>query len=251
MKAIKRIIHLIVLTIFLTSCSNSQTSKNTTQLTGDIGTDLKTLIPTGKHTADIMDGVQQNPRQATLTKKFQDGIKNNYEWFTEYMKTVPEGEPMPYHTKLGMTKEEYEELMGYLNNIEIVSTGKENIEVEIKNDTIYFKSIGKLAGFDSLKIDLKGNTVLFGQYKMQFSDTSNITNDKNGLQSKWKGYNWKFEEPTDFSLDNLKDLSTFNMKLYKVTIGRLEKNGKTYMSLKGQEVEKGEKIIEFELPIIF
>jgi hypothetical protein len=248
---IKRIILILTLPTFLASCSNSQTSKNTTQLTGDIGTDLKNLIPIGKHTADIMDGVRQSPRQATLTKKFQDGIKNNYEWFVDYMKTVPEGEPMPYHSKLGMTKEEYDELMGYINNIEIVSTGKENIEVEIKNDTIYFKSKGKLTDYNSLKIDLKDNTVLFGQYKMLFSDTSDITNDKNGLRSKWKGYTWKFEEPNDFNFDNLKDLSNLKMKQYKFTIGRLEKNGKSYISLKGREVEDGEKTVEFELPIIF
>jgi hypothetical protein len=247
----KRIVFILTLLTFLTGCGNSQTNNSTTQLTGDIGTDLKNLIPKGKHIADIMDGVRQNPRQATLTKKFQNGIKNNYEWFVEYMKPVPEGEPMPYHAKLGMTKEEYDELMGYLNNIEIVSTGKENIEVEIKNDTIYFKSQGKLSDYDSLKIDLKGNTVLFGQYIMPFSDTSNITNDKNGLRSKWKGYTWKFEEPNDLNLDDLKDLSNLKMKQYKFTIGRLEKNGKTYMSLKGREIEDGEKTVEFELPVIF
>ncbi len=34
-------------------------------------------------------------------------------------------------------------------------------------------------------------------------------------------------------------------------IGRLEKNGKTYMSVKGREVEDGAKTVDFELPIIF
>lgn len=53
------------------------------------------------------------------------------------MKTIPEDEPMPYHSKLGLTKEEYDELTKYLSIVEIVSTGKENIAVELKNDTIY------------------------------------------------------------------------------------------------------------------
>jgi hypothetical protein len=38
---------------------------------------------------------------------------------------------------------------------------------------------------------------------------------------------------------------------YKFTIGRLEKNGKTYMSLKGREVEDGAKTVDFELSVQF
>ena len=247
----RQIAFILTLTIFLTNCSSSQTNKKTSQLTGDIRNDLKNLIPKGKHTADIMDGISESPRQAALTKKFQEGIKNNYEWFVEYLKTVPEGEPMPYHSKLGLTKEEHEELTGYLNNIEIVSTGSENILVELRNDTIFFKSNGKLSDYDSLKIDLKNNTAIFGQYKMLFTDTLNITDEKIGLRSKWKGYTWRFQEPSDLELNDLKDLSSLNMKQYKLTIGRLEKNGKTYMSLKGTEVEDGAKTVEFELPVIF
>ena len=249
--AMKRIAFILTLTIFLASCSNSQINQNTSRLTGDIRNDLKNLLTEGSHTADIMDGIRQNPRQAALTTKLQSGIKNNYEWFVEYIKTVPEGEPMPYHAKLGMTKEEYEELMGYLNNIEILSTGKENISVELKNDTISFKSKGKLSKYDSLKIDLKNNTVLFGQYKMLFADTSDITDDKNGLRSKWKGYNWRFEEPADLTVDDLKDYGNLKVKQYTLTVGRLEKNGKTYMSLKGREVKEGVKTVDFELPVIF
>jgi hypothetical protein len=247
----RRIVFLLTLTIFLTSCSNSQTNTKALQLTGEIKNDLTNLVPNGSHTVDIMDGVRQTPRQVLLTKKFQEGIKNNYEWFVDYMKTVPEGQPMPYHSKLGMTIQEYDELMGYLDNIEIVSTGKESIVIEQKNDTIYFKSKGKLSDFDALKIDMKNNIAIFRHYKMLFADTVNVTDDKNGLRSKWIGYTWRFEDPSDVNLNDLKDLGTLKMKQYKITIGRLEKNGKTYMSLKGREIEYGAKTVDFELPVIF
>ena len=86
---------------------------------------------------------------------------------------------------------------------------------------------------------------------MSFADTLNITTDKNGLKSRWKGYSWKFEVPKNLDIADLKDLSTLNMIQYKFTIGRLEKNGKTYMSLKGREVEDGAKTVDFELPVQF
>jgi hypothetical protein len=247
----KQACYLITLLFFLTSCGNSQTTNSKTKLTGNIQADLKILLPDSKVKADIMDGIFQNPRQAELTKKLQAAIKDNYDWFLEYMKTVPEGEPMPYNAKLGLTKEEYAELLGLMDNVEVVSTGKEEIIIETKNDVIRFKSKNKLADFDSLSIDLKNNVVTFGQFKMTFADTLNITTEKNGLKSKWAGYSWKFEEPENLDIGDFKDLSTLKIKQYKFTIGRLEKNGKTYMSLKAQEVEDGEKTVDFELPVQF
>ncbi|MFN8357581.1 MAG: hypothetical protein U0Y10_24195 [Spirosomataceae bacterium] len=247
----KQTIYILTLIFFLSSCGNSQTTNSQKKLTGNIQSDLKMLLPNSNVKADIMDGVLQNPRQAELTKKFQAAIKENYGWFLEYMKTVPEGEPMPYNSKLGLTKEEYTELMGFMDNVEVVSTGKEDIKIEIKNDFISFKSHNKLADLDSLTIDLKNNIVTFRQYKMLFADTLNITTEKNGLKSKWKGYSWKFEVPNNLDIADLKDLSTLNMIQYKFTIGRLEKNGKTYMSLKGREVEDGAKTVDFELPVQF
>ncbi len=223
----KQTYYILALLIFLTSCGNSQSTNSQKNLTGNIKSDLKILLPNSNVKADIMDGVLQNPRQAELTKKFQSAIKENYDWFLEYMKTVPEGKPMPYNAKLGMTKEEYTELMGFMDNVEVVSTGKEDILIETKGDLIRFKSHNKLADLDSLIIDLKNNIVTFGQYKMAFADTLNITTDKNGLKSKWKGYSWKFEAPKNLDISDLKDLSTLNMIQYKFTIGRLEKNGKT------------------------
>ncbi len=247
----KQAIYILTLLFFLSSCGNSQTTNSQKKLTGNIPSDMKMLLPNSKVKADIMDGVLQNPRQTDLTKKFQSAIKENYDWFLEYMKTVPDGEPMPYNAKLGLTKEEYTELMGFMDHVEVVSTGKEDILIETKGDFIRFKSHNKLADLDSLIIDLKNNIVTFGQYKMAFADTVNITTDKNGLKSKWKGYSWKLEVPNNLDITDLKDLSTLNMIQYKFTIGRLEKNGKTYMSLKGREVENGAKTVDFELPVQF
>jgi hypothetical protein len=41
------------------------------------------------------------------------------------------------------------------------------------------------------------------------------------------------------------------MKQYKLTIGKLDKNGKTYLSLKGREIENGARTVNFEIPVQF
>ncbi|MBO9595473.1 MAG: hypothetical protein J7599_21400 [Niabella sp.] len=221
----KQLYYLLASLVFLTSCGNAQPG-NLQKLTGNIPSDLKALLPNRTVKADIMDGVVQSSRQVALAKKLQSAIKANYDWFLEYMKSVPEGAPMPYDQKLGLTKEEYEELIGFMDNMEVVSTGKEDMAIVVKNDSIRFQSHNKLAGLDSLIIDLKNNMVTFGKYKLAFSDTLNITTDKNALKSKWKGYSWVFEDPKEPDVNAFKDLDNLKMKQYKFTIGRLEKMAK-------------------------
>jgi hypothetical protein len=241
----------MLFTVLVTSCGNSQTKNQKRSLSGNVQADLEMLLSQNKVKAEIMDGIVNNPRLTELTKKFQAAIQKNYDWFIEYMKKVPDGEEMPYDEKIGLTKGEYAELLGYMNNIELKSTGQEFIFINKNNGIVYFQSQNKLSNFDSLTIDLKKNVVHFGQYELPFSDSVNVTKDKNGLKSKWKGYNWKLEEPKNFGPDDLKNLETVNVKSYTFTIGQLDRNGKTYMSLKGREIKNGEKTVEFELPVVF
>lgn len=246
-----RLFAIITFLISLTACSYSQSSESIAHISGDIKQDLNNLLPEGKVTVDIMDGVKQNKRQEELTKKFQEGIKSKYSWFVEFMKTIPQGEPMPYHPNLNLTKEEYIELQGYMNDIELVSSGKADLIIKKKGNIIEFTGSGKLEVFNSVKINLKNNTVKFDDKELAFSDSLNVTTDKNGLKSKWKGYSWRFEEPKDLDVEALNDLPNLNAKQYKLTIGQLEKNGKIYLSIKGREFEYGAQTINFEIPVLF
>lgn len=247
----KQLSFLLIFLVVLIGCSNSQISAPSLKLTGNIKKDVTALLPTGTVQASIMDSVLQHPRQIELTQKFQQAVKENYNWFLDFIKTVPEGAPLPYHPKLGLTQPEYTELMDYMNHTEIITSGKESVTIVRTNDMIHFKSKGKLAILDSVIIDLDSNVVLFMGYRLAFADTLEVTSEQNALKSAWSGYAWKFEEPKNLALDDLKDLRTLHIKAYQLTMGRLQKNGKTFMSLKGQEAQNGEKMIDFELPLIF
>lgn len=241
----------ILLFFLFTGCSNSQTSVTLKKLTGNISVDLKSFLQNGKVTADIMDGIKPNPRREELEMKFEIAIKNNYDWFLEYSKSIPEGEPMPYHKNIGLTKEEYAELLNYYNNTEILSSGTEDIIIQLKNDTIHFNSQRKLANINSLIIDLKNNVALFKGYRLTFYDTVTIVDDKNGLKSKSKGYRWAFYEPKDLDINDMKDLENLNKKDYTLTIRRLEKNNKTFLHFEAREVTDGLKTVAIDLPIMF
>jgi hypothetical protein len=247
----KNIFKLCTVLILLINCSSSQTSETKHIFSGNIKADLIYLLPEGKKTVDILDSVKLSPRQTELTLKFQKGIQENQSWFLEYMKKNQNGQSMPYHPNFGVTESEWKELQDHIHDIEMVSSGKEEVNVMRKDDIISFKSSGKLAFMNIIKIDLKKNIVSLENYKLPFIDTLNITEETGAFKSKWKGYEWGFEEPKDFNLDALKDLSSFTAKDYKLIIGRIEKSDRTFLKLKGQEYENGKAIVNFEIPILF
>ncbi|GAB5566122.1 MAG: hypothetical protein Wins2KO_31850 [Winogradskyella sp.] len=246
----KKILLFITSILILSNCY-SQNDNSGLDSAEQIQAELHDLLKVGLSSVDIMDDIKQNPRQAELMAKFQKGIENNYEWFAENMQNVAPGHPMPYHPNLGLSKEEYEEFQILIKDIEIASSGVEDVEI-IKNDsTISFKSNGKLKILDAIKINLDRNEITMGEYTLFYSGPANIDNDKNGLKSKWKGHNWIYEFPKDLSADKMKDIENLIAKNYKFTIGKLEKNGKTFMQIKGLEINKGVKEVQFDIPIMF
>lgn len=242
---------ILVISIILINSCHSQTKRNN-EISGGIKEDLHYLLQKGKFTADIMDGIKQSPRQAELNLKFQQAIQNNYEWFVEYLKTFEHGTPMPYHPNLGLTEKEFKEFDSFSKNIEVESTGKEDIEI-IKNDSIIsFKSNGKLKILETLKIYPDKNEISIGQYTLTYFGKVNVTDSTNAFKSKWKGYSWRYEYPENIEeLDVLSDRDKLEIKLYKFTVGKLKKNGKTFLKIKGQELDKGIVKVKFEIPLIF
>lgn len=238
---------LFAIICLLTNNCSCQTNK----IADSMQKDINRLLPTGEVMVDIMDSINQNLRQQELMQKFQTAVQQNYDWFVDYMKTVPAGQPMPYHKNLGLTESEYDEMQSHLNDIELSSSGKEKIIIQKDNNVIEFKANGKLQLLNYLKIDLNKNIVIFLNNQLPFTDTANITTETNALKSKWKGYNWRMEEPTDLDFENIKNLQTVDIKQYKFTLGQLEKNNKTWLYLKGREFNNGEYQVNFEISVVF
>jgi len=240
---IRIVIILIFQLMLFTACA--QITKNVP----NVESDLNNLIPNGKNVADVLDSVKMDKRQVELTLKFQAGIKKNYQWFVDYVKGYEKGN-MPYHPNMGLTKEEYDELKDLSSNIEFVSSQVDTVDITKTEELITFKSVGKLEFLKYLKIYPKKNEITLLGNLLNYSEADTIINSKNAFKSKWTGHTWRLEEPKDFDFNSLKDIKTVSLKVYKVTIGRLEKNGKTFLTVKGQEYNNGKPIVNFELPFV-
>jgi hypothetical protein len=242
-----RTITLLFLLISLTSCAQSKSEK----ITGIPTNDLPTIFESQTVSADIMDGIKRNPRQLELTQKIQSSLQNNWEWYQEYIKTVKKGEPLGYHPNLGITEKEYDEFLKISKDIEVESTGKEDLEIINADNKIKFNADGRLSIYNDLTIDIENNQILYKDYVLPFLDEVNIEDADNGLKSKWKGYNWAYEYPVITDETDLTYLKNLNITIVRFTIGQLEKNGKIYMQIKERKMESGVKTVENQIPIMF
>ncbi|MDC6363659.1 MULTISPECIES: hypothetical protein [Flavobacteriaceae] len=198
-----------------------------------------------------MNKIVQSPRQQELASKFQQGVRDNYEWFVEYMANTTPGEPIQYHPNLGITEDEFNELQNLSKNIEIASSGRENVEIFKTDSTISFNSTGKLQILNIVKIHSVKNEIEIGEVKLSYSGAVNVDNDQNGFKSRWDGHNWAYEFPEGLNSEMLKDVQSLVAKNYKFTIGKLEKSGRIFIQIKGLEINKGVKEEEFDIPLLF
>jgi hypothetical protein len=242
--------------LFITGCGNSQI--NRPALTGDRATDIKILIPEGEYNVDIIDRVIQNPRYQELQNKLVAAVNKNKDWFLEQQKKAGQNSgPMPYHPNVGMTEEEYAELIELTQNgldVEMAKSGSAKVSIIHQNDLIKLDGTGKLKILKDVKINLKDNIVWIGDYKLDNFQEINVDTDKNGLKSKWHGYQWRYEyTDSPKNLDELTsaELQSIILKTYKLTIGRLEKDSTTYIEITEREIEKGIKTKTIQIPFKF
>jgi hypothetical protein len=253
----KLIATILVLT-FLSSCGQSQIKAEiyNKKITRNLKQDINTLIPSGEIIVDIMDEVTMSPRRLELQTKFMKAIKENHEWFIQQQKLVEKtGQGISYDKRLGMTREEWEEYKGFINNmsdIQAVSSGKAEVIIIKNNDIISFKADGKLKYLNSTTIDVNNNLIYVNENKLIPIDTICVTNENNAFKTAWRGYKWQYSDTADPILPtSQEDLSKVSMKLYSFTLGLFENTGKTYIEISGSEISGGSQTIKYKIPIVF
>jgi hypothetical protein len=79
------------------------------------------------------------------------------------MSKVPEGQSMPYHENLGITKIGYLRLWKISENVEVESTGIEEIEIIRGTNSITFKANGRLLDYNLIEIRTDTNLIYYDQ----------------------------------------------------------------------------------------
>lgn len=242
-----------LLLILISTLSSGQ------ELTANVAADsIKVWLAPGNYTAKIMTGTTGGERVEVLSARMMTTIQANQEWYLEFAKTIPRGAKMPYHENLGLTREEYDELLDIYENIQPTSSGEGEFKITGKKKMIGFRAEGQLMGLNMLFYDIKTNAFYLdageGRFSppLTFSEPINVKTGKEGPYSSWHGFEWKFEQgvPTDQEAEQLTDLNELNLSQYVVTVGRTA-NNEILLNLEITVVSNGETLAKNELPILF
>lgn len=151
-----------------------------------------------------------------IVAKFQKAIAKDPEWFMEHTKSVPEGQPMPYDPKMGITQAEYQQILSMSKKMKLVKgksvkltfTSLSDNKVKITTDDLQNPLNDIVIGDKEM-----GVTTRYGQLT-EFHTINNA--DPNAITGPWKGVQWSIQS----SEKDLKEKG-FSMNI-KFAIGELE-----------------------------
>lgn len=248
-----RLVTWILISILLITCGH-KTAMMTIPDKG-INDSISIWLKAGTYTADVINGVKNDSRITELSNKMLLSAQKDKDWFLNYVKAVPAGEPLPYSDRLGLTKAEYNELLLLFKKMELKATSTEKFKIINDDNVIKFECDSTLKGLKFLTIDLNDQSVYLSansnRLVIPYKKSLDVICDSNALKTKWHGFKWEYQDAKDEDLlkaSSYKDISFTNCTL---TLGRLEKNNKIYLSLKIVVIQKGVKVADNELPIIF
>lgn len=243
----KKTLYFIILIPLVFGCANGQKLKmETTE-------GFKFIVDhfeEGNYKADLMTGSENMERREELLMKMQSVIKTDFEWYVEFVKGTTDGMPDRYDKRLGLTEEEFSELRGLINTYRGTSELEFNITIKKEGSLLKFISDYEKEFFESFEIDLMNQKVYLGSFEFAVTDTINKTDDKNRLASKWKGYEWTYQQPEKIDFSNVAELVRKDAVLYRIKFGLLQPSEKLYLSIKGVGVKNGIQKMNFSIPIL-
>ena len=129
--------------------------------------------------------------------KVEKAAETNEEWFREYSKNAKPGVPLPFHEKIGLTKEEYAAYLDLWNQREykVIPNGKVAIRLEQpKAGEWMVRVTGEGSPIALLRYDEEKDQVKSPNGAME--RIADIEADPMSILGAWTGQEWTFQEET-------------------------------------------------------
>jgi hypothetical protein len=132
---------------------------------------------------------------STYVKKVEDSAKADPEWFKAHSKSSKPGIPLPYHEKLGLTREEYDAYIKLWDARKMSPVKDGNVIVRLEQPVDgewMIRVTGKGARLSLLRYLDKDDVMKSPNGEM--NRLPDIDADPRSILGKWTGHEWKFEQ---------------------------------------------------------
>ncbi|MEI6656181.1 MAG: hypothetical protein WCP45_15565 [Verrucomicrobiota bacterium] len=172
--------------------------------------------------------------------KVEAAARLDSKWFKEFSAQAKPGVPLPFHDKLGLTKEEYDEYRKLWAKREFKSLEDVNLLLrETLGGAWTLVATGSASAISNLRYHEKDDN--FSSPNGDLKRIEDIKADADSILGAWTGNEWKFEEET--SLGKTKE---------NIALGRFEGNKYGLVVYRFQEVSsEGTRIVDKSLAVRF
>lgn len=128
--------------------------------------------------------------------KVEVAARADQKWFREYSLQAKPGAPLPFHEKLGLTKEEYDEYLKLWSQREFKPVGEDVVLLLRENpgSTWSVTGTGAASTLTTLRYSAADDSFQSPNGKMTRGEE--IKADPDSILGAWTGTEWKFEEET-------------------------------------------------------
>lgn len=228
----KKLVYIFLTLLFAVGCQSEVSKANS----------VEEYIPphlmNAEVTADIMTiEMDRDTRKKVevITKKMSDHVKNDKEWYVDYISGHIDKQVKPYHPNFGITEEEYNFFRNAVENSSLSNTSYGKLQFKQKsNHEIEIVSSKNLELFQNIVIDTEKNIV-----KTPFGECQYVGEEKTSLDQKitgpLHGKQWVLKE------QNL---------IYVFSLGKLEGENKSIIDISVKGIHEGkliskEEVVEF------
>jgi hypothetical protein len=130
--------------------------------------------------------------------KVEAAARKDPEWFKQYAKDAPSGVPLPYHEKLGLTKDEYDKYLELWSKREFRSEAEVMLMLrETKPGEWVITATGPASRVSTLRYF--SDKDVFKSPNGALERIEDIDASENSILGKWKGHEWRYLGKTDIS----------------------------------------------------
>lgn len=148
---------------------------------------------TGKKIQGDVMQVKASDELDKLATKMKEAMKKNPEWALAFMNSSPDGQPLPYHENLGLTKKEFERMMELSQSQGAVSLQKTGT-VDFTFEPLPDGRVKIVANKGSILHNIIISTNKVETNVGALTDVKEINNqDPNAITGAWKGVKWSTE----------------------------------------------------------
>jgi hypothetical protein len=239
-----------LLALLILGCNSSSTREAKSEVVVEKPNDntpisTHELLTPGSYQALILDSIVASPRLDSINKKLDSAIKSDPKFFANLQRFTKKGRAMPYHEKMGITREGYIELQVLATRVRLAGSKRQPISIQSKDGFYYFKGQDRLSYLNGIAFDSVTN-IFYVDTARLFTLRPSIVNDSiNYFGSAWAGHTYKNRNYILLEKETvIPDKGRFNA--YKITVGKMHPSGTVFFLVSAKEFENGKQVLNLE-----